>query len=160
MSYLFKLIQELASDIPKGFLNFPLHHGTNYPLKKGSMYPDERKGHIYAAEDSDEASQYDDPYRIYIKDKLKTAHLYRGAKNKSALNSIKKKFDKIHPNIEKIITSGKLWRNKPLERKVQEHLFDQGYEHTIRTDEIGEDGGETTSHIIKNPNKNVYVGYN
>jgi hypothetical protein len=45
--------------------------------------------------------------------------------------------------------------NKPLEKKIRKHLFDNGYHHIITTDEISEDGGETTSHIINNPQKNI-----
>ena len=143
--------------VPEEFESFPLFHGTNTAIKQGSMYPDENKPFIYLAEDSEEANQYGPTYEAHIKKGLKTAKLYNTFSSKNeALTAIK---DKFGDRVEKIIKSGKLWRNKSTEKDVMNYLFNLGYEHIIFTDEVSEEGGETTSHIVKNPAKNIFIKY-
>lgn len=132
----------------------PLYHSTPVELEERAPH---RGGasHIWAADGMEDLEAYsNNKYEIHPRKDLKTAQLYGYGKN-NAMTLLKKKFG---ANIEKTLKSGKLWRNKKLERSVIDYLFSKGYDHIILTDEQGEDGGETTSHIINHPEKNIWVG--
>lgn len=144
----------LPSEFKKGMNLYHSHNNDN--IKDMASYPEGRE-FIYAAESPEETQQYGRHiHNIYVRPGLKTAELFKNPTNKDALESIHKKFG---PKAVETITKGKLWRNKPLEKEVHDHLHDEGYEHIAHTDELGEKGGETTSHLIHNPHKNIYVGF-
>lgn len=140
-----------------GYTRYDLYHGHNdRDIKEGEPYPHKKK-FIYATENGDEALTYGrHVHSIAVKSGLKTAHLYSFPPDKTALNDVQDKFGK---DTVDMIKRGKLWRNKPHESEVFDHLHSLGYQHIIFTDEDAEDNGdETTSHLIYRPHENVHVG--
>lgn len=150
-------LNEIWNHHPEGFSGFYYHGSSNSEIKLGQMYPP-NKNLIFLAMDYEDAYQYGSQvYKIKVKDNIKSIDLC-DRYSKSTIDVLEKiKQDLKNKKIVDMITGGKLWRNKPLERKVINWLIKNGYKRIIISDEMGEDGGETTSMIVVNPHENCYV---
>lgn len=142
--------------IPNGF-SIPVFHATNDELEIGSLYSDERRLAFFADAEEAVIDYGRNVFKCYIQNNLKTAELTSFAKDKTSLNDLLQNFGK-NKNLGPMLFSGKLWRNKPLERKVIDYLFGHGYELVKLLDERSEEDGEVfTTFIVSNPHSNVYV---
>jgi len=144
--------------IPNDYYPDSLYHGHNNDSMRSRENHSQQNGHIFATEDLDVAKNYGKHvHRVYIRKGLKTIDLTNRFDTyaKNSIEEIGKKFGK---KAQKSINSGSLWSNKPLERKVINHLQSQGHEHIILHDQANEEGDEGVSHIIQNPSKNIFVG--
>ena len=139
-----------------------LYHGHNdRDMGEKIPYPHKRS-HIFASHDKEDAEQYgSNLHSIHVRKGLNqidfTDTTFGKDKISPVVKSLKKKFGKEHPNIEHVMQSGTLWRHKTLESKVIPHLIGMGYHHIILPDQKNEEGENTESHIIHDPQKNVFV---
>jgi hypothetical protein len=127
------------------------YHGHNSSdVNEDEPYNQNRK-YIFVTPDSDTAGNYGNRvHQVYIRRGLKHIDL-TDERNHGVVTD---KFPEAKSHLE----SGTLWRNKPLEKKIIDHLHSQGHDLITLHDQEDEEGNPSISLIVKNPQKNVFVG--